>query len=235
MSVPRVDALYEVLKARSIAFAFRPGDRLNEVALARELEASRTPLREALNRLVSEGLVTFRPGEGFFARPLEPKTIYDLYELRVILETAAVRLAAERADTATLDAFATGHADAEARLYGMTVGEATEDDEAFHLAIAQMTGNDALVARLNGVNEQIRVVRWVDMARRSHDTRTEHARMVEALLARDGPAAEALMERHITRRMDQVVDAVREGISHIYLDGSDALAARPAVERTSAD
>ncbi|MDU8942498.1 GntR family transcriptional regulator [Ovoidimarina sediminis] len=230
MSIPRVDAIYDVLKAKSIAFAFRPGDRLNEVALARELEASRTPLREALNRLVSEGLVTFRPGEGFFARPLEPKTIYDLYELRVILETAAVRLAVERAGEAELAAFAARHADAEARLKGMTIGEAAEDDEAFHMGIARLTGNAALEARLNGVNEQIRVVRWVDMTKRIRDTKTEHAGMIDALLARDGVGAAALMERHITRRMDQVMDAVREGISHIYMDGSDALAARPAVE-----
>lgn len=234
MPVPRVDALYDVLKARSIAFAFRPGDRLNEVALARELDASRTPLREALNRLVSEGLVMFRPGAGFFARPLEPKTIYDLYELRVVLETAAIRIAAERAGAGALKDFAAQHADAEARLQTMTVGEATEDDEAFHIGIANLTGNDALAARLNGVNEQIRVLRWVDMARRSHETRREHAGMIDALLKRDASGAATLMEQHITRRMDQVVDAVREGISHIYMDGSGALAARPAVEAGNA-
>ncbi len=223
MTQARVDAIYSDLKAKCIAFEFRPGDRLNEVALARALDVSRTPLREALNRLVSEEMVVFKPGEGFFARLLEPKAIYDLYELRLILETASVRYAALRASDEALLAFAARHRDAEARLSGMTVGEAVQDDEAFHLDIARLSGNESLVGQLDRLNEQIRLVRWVDMAQRVHETKSEHAQMIEALVWRNGPGAAVLMEGHISRRMDQVVDAVRVGISHIYMDGAAAL------------
>ena len=61
-----VDKLYDQLASMAIGYAFKPGERLNEVALARQLGVSRTPLREALNRLVVEKLLRFLPGKGFF-------------------------------------------------------------------------------------------------------------------------------------------------------------------------
>ena len=73
MSDTRVEDIYGRLKAMVVGFGIRPGERLNEVALSRELGASRTPLREALNRLMAERLVEFRPGAGFFCRALEPQ------------------------------------------------------------------------------------------------------------------------------------------------------------------
>src|ERR1700730_760184 len=72
-SVARV---YEQLKRRAITFEFRPGDRLNEVAIARQFGVSRTPLREALNRLTMDGFLTFSPNQGFFRRPLEVNEIF---------------------------------------------------------------------------------------------------------------------------------------------------------------
>ena len=67
--------------------------RLNEVHLARQLGVSRTPLREALTRLVSEGLVDSRPRRGFFARPLSLGEFRELYPLRAHLDPFALRLA----------------------------------------------------------------------------------------------------------------------------------------------
>ena len=93
MSEGRVEALYIRLKERAVNFEFRPGERINEGAIARELDASRTPLREALNRLVAERLIAFRPGQGFFCRALDSRTIFELYEMRAVIEVAAVRRA----------------------------------------------------------------------------------------------------------------------------------------------
>ncbi|MCB2140803.1 MAG: GntR family transcriptional regulator, partial [Rhodobacteraceae bacterium] len=97
MSEGRVETLYAAVKARAAAFEIRPGERINEVALARELAASRTPLREALNRLVAERLIDFVPGQGFYCRALDVEGIGQLYELRRALEVLAIRLACERA------------------------------------------------------------------------------------------------------------------------------------------
>ena len=83
MSDGRVDKIYDRLKAMAVGFEIKPAERLNEVALSKALGVSRTPLREALNRLVAENLFDFRPGSGFFCRVLDPQSIFDLFELQL--------------------------------------------------------------------------------------------------------------------------------------------------------
>src|SRR6478752_2113033 len=75
-----VDRVYEQLKAMAVSYEFKPGERLNEGELAKRLGVSRTPLREALNRLNTEGFLRFTPGKGFFCRELDAHEIFDLYE-----------------------------------------------------------------------------------------------------------------------------------------------------------
>ncbi len=223
MSEGRVEDLYRRLKERAVNFGFRPGERLNEVQLARDLDASRTPLREALNRLAAEQLVDFQPGRGFFCRDLDARSIFDLYDLREAIETAAVRRACERADEAEIaavqaDLIAHGldHA-------GRTIREATAQDEAFHLALARLSGNAEFVRQLGQLNERIRFIRFVDMAARVRESRGEHRRVMEAVRARDADLAAEILSRHIVRRMDQVVAAVKEGYASIYVSRPEDL------------
>ncbi len=93
----RAESLYLAVKDMAINFRFKPGERINEVELARRLGASRTPLREALNRLVAEEFLVLKQGRGFFCRDLKPREMFELYQFRAILEVAAVRLACEQA------------------------------------------------------------------------------------------------------------------------------------------
>src|SRR5580698_6564125 len=92
-----VDRVHRELRGMAMTFRFLPGERLNEAILAKELGVSRTPLREALNRLSTEGFLTFSANNGFFRKPLDVKEIFDLYEFRMYLELSAVKLAVERA------------------------------------------------------------------------------------------------------------------------------------------
>ena len=92
-----VSRLYDGLYDMAVSFDLKPGERLNEVELARQLGASRTPLREALNRLVSEGFLRFESGRGFFCRDFRPQDIFNLYQIREALESFAVRVACESA------------------------------------------------------------------------------------------------------------------------------------------
>ena len=102
-----VDRVYEQLKAMAVSFEFKPGARVNEGAIASKLGVSRTPLREALNRLNTAGFLRFMPGKGFFCRELDAQEIFDLYELRKSIEIAAVRLAIKRARDQDIDALLT--------------------------------------------------------------------------------------------------------------------------------
>ena len=223
MSEGRVEALYNRLKEMTVNFGVRPGERLNEVALARELEASRTPLREALNRLAAERLIEFRPGKGFFCRDLDARSIYDLYELREAVECAAVRKACERATDEQIallkeQLYATG-----LTYVGKTIREVTENDEAFHVGIADLSGNAEFVQQLRDINARIRFIRWVDMAARVLETKGEHRNIMQAIEARDADTAAALMRGHIVKRMDQIVSVVKEGYSSIYVSGPEEL------------
>lgn len=226
MAEARVEVVYRRLKAMAVDFRLRPGERLNEGALARELSTSRTPLREALNRLVAEELVTFQPGRGFCCRTLEAEKVFDLYELRAVLETAAVRLACARASDAglaRLDRILEAHVETA----GRTVREVVAGDEAFHIALAELSGNGVLVRQITGINDRIRYIRWIDMQSRVHTTKGEHRQIMAALAARNPERATAAMQGHIGKRMDQVVAAVREGYSSIYMPGQEVLFDRP--------
>lgn len=226
MTEGRVETLYAAVKARAAAFEIRPGERINEVALARDLETSRTPLREALNRLVAERLIEFVPGQGFFCRSLDVEGIGQLYEVRRALESLSIRLACRRASDRALADLAAEFGDDEKKLRGKTVGELTARDEAFHLAIAALSGNDELVHQIRLLNERIRFIRWVDMGNRTQETKGEHREMIAALLRRDEARASEVMEGHILRRTDQIREAVRQGYSNLFVDGPAALSGR---------
>lgn len=83
----------ERLRDRIAAGTLPAGARINESALSEELEVSRTPLREALSRLASDGFVTARPRRGFFVQTLGPEAVRELYEIRGILDPSALELA----------------------------------------------------------------------------------------------------------------------------------------------
>ena len=103
LAPPRsADRVYEQVKAMAVAYRLRPSERINEVELARQLGVSRTPLREALNRLAAEGFLVATANRGYTMMPLDPQRVLTLYEYRAILEVGALRLACERASDAEL-------------------------------------------------------------------------------------------------------------------------------------
>ncbi len=221
MTDGRVEDIYRWLKARAVSFDLRPGDRINESTLAREFGVSRTPLREALNRLVAERFFEFRAGQGFFCRRLEAQEIFDLFELRKILETAAARAACERASDESLRALRDELYAHGLETQGLSVAEACARDEAFHIGIALLAGNAELTAQLEHINERIRFIRWIEMQARVKRSKKQHVKIMEALEARNANKAARLLGEHIEKRMDQILESVRAGIANIYLDGGE--------------
>lgn len=201
---------YETLRRMAMTYALTPGARLSEIALARMLDVSRTPLREAMNRLASEGLLVSDGGRGFFARGLEASEVLALYETRLGLEGYMAALACARAD-------ATGLAELEAYLdrsiaaqESAPVEELLGFDEGFHTRVAALTGNPELMRMLGNINARTHFFRWVDMNGRRDKTQAEHRGVLEAMKAGEPDRARAIMEGHIRQRMDQIVDVVRE-------------------------
>lgn len=206
--------IYERLKTMAITFAIRPDTRVNEVELSKALNVSRTPLREALNRLMVEGFLTRAPNKGFIGRSLDAKQIYDLYELRRALETCIVRIACERASNEELAGLEDFVKSSIKRRERADAVELLALDEQFHERIAELTRNREMVRALKSINARIHYVRWLDMKRRY--TQQDHLRIVKALRARDASKAASLVEGHISRRLDQIVDVIRMGFAEIY-------------------
>ncbi len=218
------ELIYERLKTMAMTFAIRPGARVNEVELSKALNVSRTPLREALNRLLVEGFLTRAPNKGFIGRPLDAKQVYDLYELRIALEKTTVRIACERAtdeEFAELERFVKASKD---RTEDTHAASLLALDEQFHERVAALTRNQEMVRTLKAINARIHYVRWIDMRDQRKYTQQEHLKIVKAMKARDAKQAAALIDGHISRRLDQIVDMIRAGFAEIYMRDGEASA-----------
>ncbi len=206
-----------IVKDMAILFKFKPGERINEVDLAHRLGASRTPLREALNRLVAEGFLVLKQGRGFFCRDLKPREMFELYQFRAVLEVAAVRLACEQAteqEVADLAHFLDQTGPEEG---GRSSEKLVELDEFFHESIVALSRNMEMCRTLENINARIKYFRWVDMDSKRAETQSEHRAVVEALMARDADSAAHHMNVHIARRLDQITAAIKESYFRIYL------------------
>jgi DNA-binding GntR family transcriptional regulator len=217
-----VGRVYEKLKSKAISFEFRPGDRLNEVAIARQFGVSRTPLREALNRLTADGFLTFSPKQGFFRKPLEVKEIFDLYELRLLIETGAARLAAERGSDEAISEIEDYLDHGADEFPERTIDNLVALDEGFHERLMKLSGNVEMLRTLQNINARIRYVRWIDMQGRRDGTQGEHRAIVQALKRRDPQQCAALLRQHIERRLDQITEAVRNSYARIYVVGESS-------------
>ena len=216
-SADSVDRVYRTATERAINWRFPPGERINEVALARELGVSRTPVREALNRLASDGFVRFVPNRGFLARDLTPELVRDLYELRAAIEVAAVRLACERASDEGIAKLARAWNTATENAVARRLDRLTTADESFHRGISRLSGNQQLEETLKRVNAQIRYFRHVDQESpdRLQRTHLEHARVLDYIASRDARRAGDLIERHIVLSRERAIAVTEQVIARI--------------------
>ena len=211
-----LEGLHERLQEMAVSYKLKPGERLNERDLARQLGVSRTPLREALSRLAAEGFFDFTPGRGYSCRPLEPKQVMDLYGLRAALEREATGLAVDHAPESALAELEEFLQQTGSAYDGHDSKELLKIDEYFHEKIAELAGNEEILRTLKNVNARIRFVRWIDMDNRRSATQKEHRQILEVLRSRGRKAAQECMGHHIRQRMDQINANLKEGLSRIY-------------------
>ena len=222
-----VDKAYIQLRKMAVNFEFKPEERLNESALSAKFGASRTPLREALNRLVAEGLLTFKNGRGFFCRALNPTRVMELYEARSAIETEIVIRAIERASDAEI-LTVVAYINETEHTYDTTsdLSILLEMDEEFHVRLAELSNNAELLRILHNINDRIRYVRLINLKILYADNQTvfdegaklsAHRKIIEAIAQRDTDAAVAALRNHIERRRDETTEAVRIAYSELYV------------------
>ncbi|WP_405139676.1 GntR family transcriptional regulator [Sphaerisporangium sp. NBC_01403] len=207
------DDVYDTLRALILEHSMQPGDRVNIDALARELDVSPTPVREALARLEADGLVRKRPLVGYTVSPLLTRAEFThMFELRLLLECAAARWAAERASPEHREAIA-----AEAATSIAPEGDDpdgwrwhaafTTHDARFHNLIAEASGNPLLRDGLDRLHVHLHLHRRYFPYAQAGTTGEEHQRVAAAIQAGRPDDAEEAMREHLTRARERQLPA----------------------------
>lgn len=205
-----VDDAYRQVRAQLIRCVLEPGQRLTESQLVQQLGVGKTPVREALARLVQERLVQAIPRHGYRVSPITLRDVQELFGLRLIVEPAAVQLAAGHVDATQLRRLD------ELCQAGYTLGDSASAaaflhaNTEFHVTVARASGNRRLATLLATLlDESERLFHLGLMLRnRTEEMAHEHKELVEALIAGDGEAARRIAVEQIIAAQRMVVDAL---------------------------
>lgn len=192
------EQLYAKLKDDIFSFRLIAGERFTESEMAQRYGVSRTPIRDALYRLEREGYLQVAFRSGWSVRPFDFQRFEQLYDLRIVLERAAVAAICDAEQAVDLSELkAIWLVPPEERL---TDGaQVSQLDEAFHQALVAATGNAEMARVHQEVTEKIRIIRHLDftMAQRIHATYEEHAQILRMLMRRKEAEAAMLLTSHI--------------------------------------
>ncbi len=214
---------YRALKRDITNFRFKPGERLLEEHLSDRYGVSRTPIREALRRLEQEGLIVSRGNVGKFIPHFDVLAYEDIYRVRIALEELAAVQACSRADNEEVEQLRrTWRAGFERGPVPLD-GSFVEADERFHVGVAKLSRNSYLVESLQRINDRLRFIRITDFTvpHRLKATKTQHERVLDAILQRDEAAARTAIGDHIRESERNVRDLITRALSRIYLDGAE--------------
>jgi DNA-binding GntR family transcriptional regulator len=207
-----VDAVYDAIYNRLMSLEIAPGARISIDQLARDLDISQTPVREALGRLENEGLVRKAHLVGFSAAPqLTRKQFDDLYQVRLLLEPEGARLATQNMTPESLAeveaAAATMERDGAPVDRNSRYSRFARADAHFHDAILKIGGNEVLRQALSGQHVHLHIFRLMFHARVASEALEEHDRLMAAFRAGDSAEAAAAMRNHIERSRDRMLAA----------------------------
>jgi DNA-binding GntR family transcriptional regulator len=201
---------YQALRSAIVECRLSPEERLTEASIARQLRVGKTPAREALRRLVVEGLARVTPRHGYTVSPITLRDVQELFALRLLVEPAAAALAAGNPDKNFLVRLKklsrVGYREAERDSLRKFVRANTE----FHAQIALLSGNRRfaqLVSQL--LSESERLINFGALLQpQSERTVNEHQRLIEALASGDAASARRTMEEHVRTTRQMVVESL---------------------------
>ena len=212
----RADEAFDCLQTAIVKGDLIPGEKIGEVELCSRFHLTRGPLREALGRLESRGLLVRRPHAGVKVVSVSADELIELYRIRELMEGLAARQAAERmtdAEIAALRATLDTHETMIEKAQGQAYYQA-EGDYDFHHRIATGSRNTKLTQMLLGdLYYMVRMYRYrlSTSSGRPHMALGEHRTIVDAIASRDGELAEFLMKRHINAARKNIEQKIRDG------------------------
>ncbi|WP_340108754.1 GntR family transcriptional regulator [Pikeienuella sp. HZG-20] len=199
MDVRAADSIANALEEMIVTGAFADGARLSEAALAERFGTSRTPVREAVQRLAASGLLRRLPHRGVFVRQPGPVELLEMFEVMAELEAVCGRLAARRITPGRLVDLDAANTACRAAMKADDVDGYFHQNEVFHHIIYRESGNGFLAEEAARLHRRLRPYRRMQLHVRGRvpQSMAEHEEIVAALKAGDETRADAALRRHV--------------------------------------
>ena len=193
------DAAYEAIKHRIITCAFRPGEYINEASVSATLGIGRTPVHQAIDRLMLEGMLDVIPRKGVIVKPVSLDEILQIVEVRLINECYCVRLAADRADNDELAHLSDILGRAAQWIEARNSEQLMRLDREFHWVLARASKNAILGDCLAKLHDRSLRFWFISLNRPGHhaSAQAQHEAILAAIRDRDADGAEQAMRAHI--------------------------------------
>ena len=204
------DRAYERIRHDIISCTIAPGSEVSEAQLCTHYKLGKAGVRVALTKLSHDGLVRAIPRRGYRVVPVTLQDIQDVFELRLMLEPAAARMAAGKVDTRELKVYdevcRCGYEPGDAR----STGRFLEANKAFHVAIARATGNARLAGAIEHLLDQMTRLLHLGLGLRKggQELQHEHKSLVKALARGDGETAERICREQIEASRNMLLSAI---------------------------
>lgn len=205
------DQVYEVVKENILSGVFEPGQRIQELVIAKELNVSRSPVRSAINKLIGEGLLVSTPNKHVWVRNYSKKDIIDAYEFRLIIEKYAIEKTVSLLNEeirATLLEFK--------RLFLLNnksehMREYIQADTNFHAYLVATSGNTVIIESLQKVSVLINPFRIFSLSSKNRFTESidEHIALIDNILAGDSEKATSYCEKHLTLAKEEIINHLK--------------------------
>lgn len=195
----RADIIVDALEELVFTGGFNDGDRLDEIRLARQFDVSRTPIREALQRLVASGLAEQIPRRGVFIRQPGPVELMEMFETMAEIEGVCGRLAAQRISDAALQELDAANASCKAAVESGDADGYYRQNEIFHHLIYHQAGNGCLEQEALRLHRRLKPFRRLQLRLRGRmpQSMAEHEAIVDALRAGQSERVAEALRRHV--------------------------------------
>lgn len=199
MEQRRADNIAEALEEHIFSGIFQNGDRLDEVRLAEQFGVSRTPLREALQRLALSGLVELVPRRGAFVRQPGPIELMEMFEVMAELEAVCGRLAARRISDEAIEELRDANARCQMAVEARDTDGYYAENERFHRTIYRQSGNGFLEQEATKLHRRLKPFRRQQLKFRGRmaQSMAEHEAIVDALAGGEPEAAADALRNHV--------------------------------------
>lgn len=210
--LPLAKMAYQALRDSILSGDLVPGQIYNEMTLARELGISRTPVREALLELSSQGLVTYLPRKGVMVKHYTKRDVEEIFELRKAIELTALEKIARSSSLADLSPLEKS-LESQRRAWRRKDSDAyIRFDRSFHLMFCEMIGNRRFVAILENIRDLIHLmaVRALNREGRFEEVLREHEKVISSLRKGDAQSAKRAMDYHLEWSKEAVLEHMEE-------------------------